>query len=308
MEALIILKGSRVGQIDAKCVEGGIDSKQLMGNAGSRVAETIIKDFKESFQPNGRTGRKVKGVVVCGGGNNGGDGFAAAAILAGTDAGIGVEIDVFCITGTEKFSVDSKYYFDALSINGNVKIHFLNPEDLTTGRDFISKLEMADFIVDAIFGTGLHGREIHGQAKAVIACINSAKNVKAGFGNAAPMRFPGEVSGITAPGQPPDTSGEISAVAALSEPEDISSPGRPGGPGGPIILDEENRSNAIIYSIDIPSGIDSDTAQVLGTAVKADKTITFGCKKLGIALYPGKDFAGEVIIADIGIPLKYCPF
>ena len=69
----------------------------------------------------------------------------------------------------------------------------------------------------------------------------------------------------------------------------------------------ENRQNpnAVIYSIDIPSGIDSDTAQVLGTAVKADKTITFGCKKLGIALYPGRDFAGEVIIADIGIPLKY---
>ena len=305
MEALIILKGSRVEQIDAKCVEGGIDSRQLMGNAGSRVAETIIKDFKDSFLPNGRTGGKVKGVVVCGGGNNGGDGFAAAAILAGTDAGAGVGIDVFCITSTEKFSVDSKYYFDALSINDNVKVHFLNPEDINTGRDFNSKLKIADFIVDAIFGTGLRGREIRGQAKDVIECINSAKNLKARFGNAASMSFLGEVSGIVAPSQPLDTPGEISTVVAPSEPEDISSPWRPGGPGGPMILDAENRPNAVIYSIDIPSGIDSDTAQVLGTAVKADKTITFGCKKLGIALYPGRDFAGEVIITDIGIPLKY---
>jgi hydroxyethylthiazole kinase-like uncharacterized protein yjeF len=300
VEASIILKGSRVEQIDAKCVEHGIDSKQLMGNAGSRVAETIIKDFKDSFLPNERTDGKVKGVVICGGGNNGGDGFAAAAILAGADAGAG--IDVFCITGTEKFSVDSKYYFDALSVNDNVKIHFLNPEDINTGQDFISKLEMADFIVDAIFGTGLRSMEIHGQAKAVIECINSAKNLKSGFGNAAPMDLPCGVSEIIAPSQSPDTLGGTTAAIAPSQPEDISSPGRP---DGPVIPGTENRSNTVIYSIDIPSGIDSDTAQVLGAAIKADKTITFGCKKLGIALYPGRDFAGEVIVSDIGIPLKY---
>ncbi len=121
--------------------------------------------------------------VVCGGGNNGGDGFVAAGILA--DAG--VEIDVFCITGIEKFSADSKYYFDMLSIKNNTKIHFLDLENINTGKDFILKLRNADFIVDAIFGTGLRGREIHGQAKAVIECINSVKNIKAGFGNTAPI-------------------------------------------------------------------------------------------------------------------------
>jgi ADP-dependent NAD(P)H-hydrate dehydratase / NAD(P)H-hydrate epimerase len=308
--ASIILKGSRVEQIDAECVENGIDSKQLMGNAGRRVAETIIKDIKDSFLPNKRIAGKVKGVVVCGGGNNGGDGFAAAAILAGEN--VGAEIDVFCITGDEKFSADSKYYFNALSNNsnnssnsnnnGNVKTHFLNIEDISAGQDFISKLKIADFVVDAIFGTGIRGREIHGQAKAVIECINSAKSLRTGIGNPEPISFPGEVSEIISPSESLYDPGANSKVAGQIGPENISSPGRP---DGPLIPDPGNRANAFIYSIDIPSGIDSDTGQVLGTAVKADKTITFGCKKLGIAIYPGRDFAGEVIIADIGIPLKY---
>jgi hydroxyethylthiazole kinase-like uncharacterized protein yjeF len=300
VEALIVLKGSRVEQIDAKCIDDGVDSKQLMGNAGSRVAETIIKDFKDSFLPNKSTAGKVKGVVVCGGGNNGGDGFAAAAILAG--AGAKAAIDLFCITGTEKFSPDSKYYFDALLLDNKVKVHFLNLEDSNSRQDFILKLEMADFIVDAIFGTGLRGREIHGQAKDVIECINSVKNLKAGFGNAVPMDFQSGVSALIDPSEPADTHGRISETITQSMPEDIYPPGRP---GVSEIREAENRPKPVIYSIDIPSGIDSDTAKVLGAAIKADKTITFGCKKLGIALYPGRDFAGEVIVSDIGIPLKY---
>lgn len=53
--------------------------------------------------------------------------------------------------------------------------------------------------------------------------------------------------------------------------------------------------------IDMPSGIDTDTGEVLGRAVEADVTVTFGFCKRGLALYPGCNFAGEVRIADIGI-------
>lgn len=316
MEVSIILKGSRVEQIDAKCIADGTDSKQLMGNAGSRVAETILEDFKGSFLSNDRIAGKVKGVVVCGGGNNGGDGFAAAADL--TDAG--AEIDVFCITGTEKFSADSKYYFDLLLLNNNIKIHFLNPEDLKTSGDFISKLQNADFIVDAIFGTGLRGGQIHGQAKAVIECINSIRDMKQQFDKTGPTDSPVVVFTGAALEALAGTSKEVFLVAeemALSQVQEIVLPcagqNKPvdadssfsESQGGLVIPSADNRSNTVIYSIDIPSGIDSDTGQVLGAAIKADKTITFGCKKLGIALYPGRDFAGPVIVSDIGIPSKY---
>ena len=58
-----------------------------------------------------------------------------------------------------------------------------------------------------------------------------------------------------------------------------------------------------VLSVDIPSGIHSDTGQVMGTALKADVTVTFGYKKLGMLLYPGKEYAGRVLVEDIGFPV-----
>lgn len=62
-----------------------------------------------------------------------------------------------------------------------------------------------------------------------------------------------------------------------------------------------NKSQGYKISLDIPSGICSDSGCVLGCAVKADVTVTFGFAKRGILLYPGCKYAGEVITADIGI-------
>lgn len=54
-------------------------------------------------------------------------------------------------------------------------------------------------------------------------------------------------------------------------------------------------------SLDMPSGIDADTGRILGCAVRADATVTFGFCKRGLVLYPGCGYAGEVQVADIGI-------
>ncbi len=56
-----------------------------------------------------------------------------------------------------------------------------------------------------------------------------------------------------------------------------------------------------IISVDIPSGIDSDTGEVRGAAVRADKTVVMEYRKLGEVLYPGAFFAGNVEVAHIGI-------
>ena len=58
----------------------------------------------------------------------------------------------------------------------------------------------------------------------------------------------------------------------------------------------------LTVAVDVPSGISSDNGRILGTALKADVTVTFGWEKLGTALYPGKEYAGEVVVADIGFP------
>lgn len=54
-------------------------------------------------------------------------------------------------------------------------------------------------------------------------------------------------------------------------------------------------------AVDIPSGISSYTGQILGTAFRADLTVTFQCEKLGTVFFPGKEYAGKVIPAEIGI-------
>lgn len=57
-----------------------------------------------------------------------------------------------------------------------------------------------------------------------------------------------------------------------------------------------------IVAIDIPSGLDADTGQVLGACIKATLTVTCGLAKRGLLVYPGAQYCGELIIADISIP------
>ena len=63
-----------------------------------------------------------------------------------------------------------------------------------------------------------------------------------------------------------------------------------------------NKSNIPIISVDIPSGISSDNGQVMGAAVRADYTVTFGLPKRGHFLYPGAEYTGKLFVEDIGFP------
>lgn len=62
------------------------------------------------------------------------------------------------------------------------------------------------------------------------------------------------------------------------------------------------RSGAYVISVDVPTGVDSDTGATSQPAIVADATVTFGQPKLGLVTFPGAATAGEVVIADIGIP------
>lgn len=66
------------------------------------------------------------------------------------------------------------------------------------------------------------------------------------------------------------------------------------------VVETINASAAHVVAVDLPSGIDADAGRVLGTAVRAHRTVTFHRMKRGLALAP--EHAGKVTVAPIGIP------
>lgn len=57
-----------------------------------------------------------------------------------------------------------------------------------------------------------------------------------------------------------------------------------------------------VLAIDIPSGINADTGEMPGAAIRAEKTVSFHTAKPGHLLLPGRDWCGALTIADIGLP------
>lgn len=192
----------------------GIPSIVLMENAALKVVENIDLEKFNSF------------TIVCGVGNNGGDGLAVARHLILNRK----TVDLFIIGNLEKATQDFNINLNILK---NLDVDFINiskDEDL----DLLKKsLDKNDLTIDSIFGIGLT-RDVGGLFYDVIHIINEfSKN---------------------------------------------------------------------ILSIDVPSGLNGDTGEPMGIAIKANKTITFHHIKKG--LVNSEDYTGEVIVKDIGIPIK----
>jgi NAD(P)H-hydrate epimerase len=163
--------------------------------------------------------------IVCGKGNNGGDGLAIGRRIA-TRYNAAVTI---WLTEDPEAAVAEEFKVNLeIARRFNLTIRPIEGWDL-----FESELASSDLIVDAVLGTGISGDP---------------------KGNAA--------RGIAA----------------------IASAGRP------------------VVSVDVPSGLNCDTGTVGAPIVKADVTVTFGFSKPGLHLYPGVDYAGDVVVAEIGYP------
>lgn len=68
-----------------------------------------------------------------------------------------------------------------------------------------------------------------------------------------------------------------------------------------------NHLDAPVLALDCPSGLDAFSGRQLGSAVHADATLTFLCHKPGLLMADGPDLAGEVMLADLGVPPSWWP-
>jgi ADP-dependent NAD(P)H-hydrate dehydratase / NAD(P)H-hydrate epimerase len=67
------------------------------------------------------------------------------------------------------------------------------------------------------------------------------------------------------------------------------------------LIEQINRDGVSVVAVDIPSGVNASTGEVAGATVRADVTVTMHGPKVGLAVAPGRFFAGEVVVADIGL-------
>jgi len=159
-----IVTASEMREIDRHAIETvGINSLVLMENAGLKVLFALEKALS------GLRGKRF--TVVCGKGNNGGDGLVVARHLFNN----GVSVNVFIISQKDDMSPDAKANLKILENSGLHPFFMSGIEDLTKLR---VTLEFSDCVVDAIYGTGFSG-QITGYVAEVIKVINdsSAKKV-----------------------------------------------------------------------------------------------------------------------------------
>jgi NAD(P)H-hydrate epimerase len=214
-----ILNAAQMREADRVTIEEiGIPSLVLMENAGRQVVAAIEAAYESRLD--GRIG------VLCGRGNNGGDGFVVARTLIQR----GVDAAVFVIGSVADVRGDARLNLDIL---GRLGLSVVEIGDEQTWELHFSEISQCTLIVDAMFGTGLKSA-LGGMMETVVADVNA--------------------SGI------------------------------------PIV------------SIDLPSGLSADTPHVIGDCIDASMTVTLAAPKLPLVLPPGETRAGDVVIADIGIP------
>ena len=209
-----IMTAAQMRETDRLTIELGIPGLILMENAGSRFVDVL----RETFHP--LTSHHV--LVVCGKGNNGGDGFVVARQL-------------YTRHLCAKLTVLELFAADLLSGDARINRQMLAACGCPILRELPADANFATIVVDAVLGTGLSGAA-NGPALSAIRMINTS--------------FP----------------------------------------------------LAKKIAVDIPSGLPSDSTQVLGEFVKVDHTVTFTAAKLSQCLSPSYEWMGRLTVVPIGSP------
>src|SRR4051812_24271629 len=216
-----VLNAAQMRDADRRTIEEiGISSLVLMENAGRQAVAAMEAVYSDLLE------RHV--AVLCGRGNNGGDGFVVARTLVQR----GVAVSVFLIGAVAEVRGDARVNLEIL---GRLGLTVVEVADSQAWELHFSEVSDCTLIVDAIFGTGLRAA-ISGFIESVVTDVNA--------------------SGI------------------------------------PVV------------AIDLPSGLSADSPDPLGPSIEASLTVTLAAPKLPLVLPPGETRAGDIVIADIGIPTE----
>jgi len=216
-----IVTATQMQALDRRTItEARVPSLTLMERAGLGTTDFI----QARFGP--LTGKRI--TIVCGKGNNGGDGLVVARLLRQRRA----IVTVLLLTPTSGLSRDA-----AVMYRRWLRVGGISATKVFRSAEQVQQLFAgSDLLVDALLGTGL-STEVTGTYREAIRLMNEA--------------------------------------------------------GGPVV------------AVDLPSGIHADNGALLGHAVNATATVTFGLPKLGLYLGAGIDHAGSIRVVDIGIPPDY---
>lgn len=158
-----IVTAEEMRAMDAATIEGiGLPGVVLMENAGRGVAERILQELRlgedAPAEPNA--------AVVCGAGNNGGDGYVIARCLREA----GVHATVYLAAAKEKIRGDARIHFDVYEQVGGLAVSIADPAGVAEHKD---EIRNADVLVDCVFGTGLD-RPVEGRYREIIELMNQA--------------------------------------------------------------------------------------------------------------------------------------
>ena len=151
-----VLDSRQMRAADAAAIRGGVPSTLLMENAAAALVDELAHAFPS----------RRRAAVVCGPGNNGGDGLAAARLLAGR----GYTVAVFTLGNPASYRGDAAENAVRARRTGLDLVALSGPR---SGRSLARGLEACDVVVDALFGTGL-SRGLSGSAARVVAAVNAA--------------------------------------------------------------------------------------------------------------------------------------
>ena len=214
-----VLNTQQMREADRRTIDDvGIPSIVLMENAGRQAVAAMEAAF--DGLPNSHVG------VLCGRGNNGGDGFVVARTLVQR----GIEATVFLLGSVSDVRGDARTNLEVLGRLGITVVEVTNAQEWEL---HFSEISDCDLLVDAILGTGFHGR-LTGFLETVVADVNDL--------------------------------------------------------GVPVV------------AIDVPTGLSADSHEIDGDAIDAAMTVTLAAPKIPLVLPPADTHAGDLVIADIGIP------